>query len=185
MQLECFSNASWKKNHKKKQSAFHASLSSSAKHNNRYLRIWHYSTLCGMLLTSRWQCEQWSVLCTSTVVLKMLTTRLDQTRFVFRYLQSKHESIGERLIFRLASLRVKTTSQMKSPIILLLRWLGLIFPGRGEMIPFRIYMRTIIWRRTTKSIISLFSSILKNILGYIGWFLAKYWSYEDGTLTTQ
>ena len=99
---------------------------------------------------------------------KMLTTLLDQTRFVFRYLQSKHESIGERLIFRLASLRVKTTSQMKSPIILLLRWLGLIFPGRGEMIPFRIYMRTIIWRRTTKSIISLFSSILKNILGYIG-----------------
>jgi len=92
----------------------------------------------------------------------MLTTRLDQTRFVFRYLQSKHESIGERLIFRLASLRVKTTSQMKSPIILLLRWLGLIFPGKGEMIPFRIYMRNIIWQRTTQS-----SSILKNILGYI------------------
>ena len=53
-----------------------------------------FGTPCRVLLTSRWQCEQWSVLCTSTVVLKMLTTRLDSMCFAFRYVRSKHESMG-------------------------------------------------------------------------------------------
>ena len=59
--------------------------------------------------------------------------------FAISYLCSKHGPIGERLICRTVSLRVKVGLQMKPLIILLLRCIGLIFPGIGKMTMVHLY----------------------------------------------
>ena len=166
----------------KKQSPFHASLLSSAKHNNRYLRIWHYSTLCGMLLTSRWQkCIVYLDGCSKNVD---NTPGSDAFCLLLYPIEAWVNWGALNLPIGFTSSKNNFTDDIPYHSSTALARFNLSRQRGNDSIS-HLYAEHNLATHHKKYLLTFLLSFEKHSGIYIGWFLAKYWSYEVGTLTTQ